>query len=73
MNEFSIIGEHIKNWRRRYFVLRDDGSYFGFREKPTHDMQEPLNNFTVKGELVFIVTLTISISSQTRIQLITVK
>jgi len=41
-------GEHIKNWRRRYFILRDDGSFFGFKEKPARDFQEPLNNFTVK-------------------------
>lgn len=41
-------GEHLKNWRARYFILRDDGSFFGFRSKPEHDMQDPLNNFTVR-------------------------
>lgn len=41
-------GEHIKNWRRRYFILRDDGTFFGFKSKPEHDLQDPLNNFTVK-------------------------
>jgi len=41
-------GEHIKNWRRRFFILRDDGSFFGFKEKPVHDLQEPLNNFTIR-------------------------
>jgi len=41
-------GEHIKNWRRRYFILREDGSFFGFKNKPEHDLQDPLNNFTVK-------------------------
>lgn len=41
-------GEHIKNWRRRYFILRDDGTFFGFKSKPEHDLQDPLNNFTVR-------------------------
>lgn len=40
-------GEHIKNWRKRYFILRDNGSFFGYKSKPDHG-QEPLNNFTVK-------------------------
>ncbi|ESN90376.1 hypothetical protein HELRODRAFT_119785, partial [Helobdella robusta] len=42
-------GEHIKNWRKRYFILRDNGTFYGFRCKPEHDQQDPLNNFTVKG------------------------
>lgn len=41
-------GEHIKNWRRRYFILRDDGTFFGFKAKPENDVQDPLNNFTVR-------------------------
>jgi len=41
-------GEHIKNWRRRYFILRQDGSFLGYKTKPGNDLQEPLNNFTVK-------------------------
>jgi RAC serine/threonine-protein kinase len=41
-------GEHIKNWRRRYFILREDGTFFGFKSKPETDMQDPLNNFTVR-------------------------
>ncbi|XP_046981680.1 RAC serine/threonine-protein kinase [Schistocerca americana] len=42
-------GEHIKNWRSRYFVLLDDGSLVGFKNKPEHALSDPLNNFTVKG------------------------
>ncbi|GAB6020897.1 RAC-alpha serine/threonine-protein kinase [Chamberlinius hualienensis] len=42
-------GEHIKNWRSRYFVLQDDGSLIGFKAKPEHGLNDPLNNFTVKG------------------------
>ncbi|XP_036363257.1 RAC-gamma serine/threonine-protein kinase isoform X1 [Octopus sinensis] len=42
-------GEHIKNWRKRYFLLRKNGAFFGFRAKPENDATEPLNNFTVKG------------------------
>jgi len=43
-------GEHIKNWRQRYFVLREDGSLIGFKAKPDNvTAAEPLNNFTVRG------------------------
>jgi len=49
-----FIGEHIKNWRSRYFVLRDDGTLVGFKAKPDPQMAaqtstQPLNNFTVRG------------------------
>lgn len=42
------LGEHIKNWRSRYFILFADGSLMGYRNKPEGPMTEPLNNFTVK-------------------------
>lgn len=42
-------GEHIKTWRPRYFILRSNGTFYGFKIQPEHDMQEPSNNFTVKG------------------------
>jgi len=43
-------GEYIKNWRPRYFKLYSDGSFYGFKEKPTEDKHvEPINNFSVKG------------------------
>lgn len=43
-------GEHIKNWRSRYFVLRDDGTLMGYKTKPELNAPvERLNNFTVKG------------------------
>ncbi|KAG7207718.1 hypothetical protein KM043_009334 [Ampulex compressa] len=45
-------GEHIKNWRSRYFVLRDDGTLVGFKAKPDQQMPgttQPLNNFSVHG------------------------
>ncbi|KHN86485.1 Serine/threonine-protein kinase akt-1 [Toxocara canis] len=43
-------GEHIKNWRPRYFVLFRDGALFGFKAKPdpSQPYPEPLNDFTVK-------------------------
>lgn len=42
-------GEHIKNWRSRYFVLRDDGTLMGYKSRPdTSAPAERLNNFTVK-------------------------
>ncbi|VDO07718.1 unnamed protein product [Brugia timori] len=44
-------GEHIKNWRPRYFVLFKDGALLGFRAKPDPDqpLPDPLNDFTVKN------------------------
>lgn len=43
-------GEHIKNWRARYFVLMNDGSLLGFKQKPAPGQyRDPTNNFTVKG------------------------
>ncbi|KAF5394640.1 hypothetical protein PHET_10771 [Paragonimus heterotremus] len=27
-------GEHIKNWRRRYFKLREDGTFYGYKSQP---------------------------------------
>ncbi|XP_034326204.2 RAC-alpha serine/threonine-protein kinase isoform X3 [Magallana gigas] len=41
-------GEHIKNWRKRYFILRQDGAFLGYRTKPEHGLGDPLNDFTVK-------------------------
>lgn len=41
-------GEHIRNWRKRYFLLRKDGSFLGFRAKPEQNLNDPLNDFTVR-------------------------
>jgi len=47
-------GEHIRNWRQRYFVLFKDGALLGFKQKvvPAEaggaGYTEPLNDFTVK-------------------------
>lgn len=54
MPDNFFTGEHIKNWRSRYFVLRDDGTLVGFKAKPDPQMAaqtstQPLNNFTVRG------------------------
>lgn len=47
----SLVGEYIKTWRPRYFILKSDGSFIGYKEKP--DVSEPnlppLNNFSVAG------------------------
>lgn len=42
MNEVSVIkegwlhkrGEYIKTWRPRYFLLKSDGSFIGYKERP---------------------------------------
>ena len=43
-------GEHIRNWRPRYFVLKEDGAFLGYKSKPCtpQDLQNVLNKFTVK-------------------------
>lgn len=44
----SSLGEYIKNWRPRYFLLKTDGSFIGYKEKPQDvDLPYPLNNFSV--------------------------
>uniref|UniRef100_A0A674BGQ8 non-specific serine/threonine protein kinase n=1 Tax=Salmo trutta TaxID=8032 RepID=A0A674BGQ8_SALTR len=43
-----IGGEYIKNWRPRYFLLKTDGSFIGYKDKPQDaDLAYPLNNFSV--------------------------
>ena len=41
-------GEYIKNWRNRYFILREDGQFYGYKAKPISETElaNPLNNFT---------------------------
>ncbi|EFP11338.1 CRE-AKT-1 protein [Caenorhabditis remanei] len=43
-------GEHIRNWRPRYFMLFHDGALLGFRTKPKEGQPypEPLNDFMIK-------------------------
>ncbi|CAI2354434.1 unnamed protein product [Caenorhabditis sp. 36 PRJEB53466] len=43
-------GEHIRNWRPRYFILFYDGALLGFRAKPKESVPypEPLNDFMIK-------------------------
>ncbi|KAG8511354.1 RAC-beta serine/threonine-protein kinase [Galemys pyrenaicus] len=42
-------GEYIKTWRPRYFLLKSDGSFIGYKERPEAPDQTlpPLNNFSV--------------------------
>ncbi|XP_035117585.1 RAC-alpha serine/threonine-protein kinase isoform X1 [Callithrix jacchus] len=45
----SRVGEYIKTWRPRYFLLKNDGTFIGYKERPQDvDQREaPLNNFSV--------------------------
>uniref|UniRef100_A0A672V616 non-specific serine/threonine protein kinase n=1 Tax=Strigops habroptila TaxID=2489341 RepID=A0A672V616_STRHB len=57
MNEVLVVkegwlhkrGEYIKTWRPRYFLLKSDGSFIGYKERPESPDQSlpPLNNFSV--------------------------
>ena len=51
LNFCHFSGEHIRNWRPRYFILKDNGQFIGFKKEPTSDVDlvDPLNNFTVKN------------------------
>lgn len=51
-NNVSNLGEYIKTWRPRYFILKSDGSFIGYKEKPDLNDQTspPLNNFSVAGQ-----------------------
>lgn len=46
-----VSGEYIKTWRPRYFLLKSDGSFIGYKERPEAPDQTlpPLNNFSVAG------------------------
>lgn len=51
-------GEYIKNWRPRYFLLKTDGSFIGYKEKPQDaDLAYPLNNFSVASEFLSLSNL----------------
>lgn len=42
-------GEFIQNWRPRWFVLRSDGSFRGYKQKPVEgDGEIPINVFEVQ-------------------------
>lgn len=42
-------GEYIKTWRPRYFLLKNDGTFIGYKERPQdlEQRESPLNNFSV--------------------------
>lgn len=44
-------GEHIRNWRPRFFMLFNDGSLKGYKNQPdmSQPLPEPYNNFTVRN------------------------
>ena len=43
--------EHFKDWRQRYFILKDNGEFTGYRKEPSTEAEltNILNNFTVKN------------------------
>lgn len=43
-------GEHIKTWRPRYFILRNDGYFIGYNSKPQNheSLSSPNNSFYIK-------------------------
>ena len=49
---FFISGEYIKTWRPRYFLLKSDGTFIGYKERPqdVDQLETPLNNFSVARE-----------------------
>lgn len=48
-------GEHIKNWRSRYFILRSDGTLVGYKNHPESSAQvEVKKKFPLQPVLVNI-------------------
>ncbi|KAJ8341439.1 hypothetical protein SKAU_G00337300 [Synaphobranchus kaupii] len=47
-------GEYIKTWRPRYFLLKSDGTFIGYKERPqdVDQLETPLNNFSVARKFV---------------------
>ena len=53
-----FLGEYIKNWRARWFVLKSDGTFLGFKSKPIPGQAvEPLNNFRIERELLLWIMI----------------
>jgi hypothetical protein len=44
-------GEHIKTWRPRYFVLKSNGYFLGYNNKPSNqtEIKNPNNMFLIKN------------------------
>jgi len=40
-------GEYIASWRPRYFILKSDGQFKGFRGEPKSDTEAPINYFDI--------------------------
>ena len=48
-----LAGEFIKNWRPRFFVIRSDGTFTGYKQGPIGGVYpEPLNYFKIEGVCV---------------------
>uniref|UniRef100_A0A8B9GU63 non-specific serine/threonine protein kinase n=1 Tax=Astyanax mexicanus TaxID=7994 RepID=A0A8B9GU63_ASTMX len=45
----SALHKYIKTWRPRYFLLKNDGTFIGYKERPqdVDQLETPLNNFSV--------------------------
>eukprot|EP00911_Craspedida_sp_UC1_P002570 UC1_evm1s1906 len=48
-------GEYIRNWRKRWFQLRDNGSFRGYKVGPPPPGEVPINFFDVAGSTLTIV------------------
>ena len=40
-------GEYIPSWSPRYFILRSDGSFRGFKSMPKNSADQPINYFDI--------------------------
>ncbi|KAF5274282.1 hypothetical protein FQR65_LT04400 [Abscondita terminalis] len=47
-------GEHLRNWRLRYYILLENGQFLGYKKIPDeHTIKTPLNCFNVKSCEIF--------------------
>ena len=42
-------GEYISTWRTRWFVLRADGTFRGYKQQPASELEPPINLFEVRA------------------------
>jgi len=45
-------GEYIASWRPRYFILRSDGTFRGFKAKPSKETDAPINFFDIQNSTI---------------------
>jgi len=62
-------GEYIRNWRKRWFQLKSNGSFRGFKVGPPPPGEVPINFFDVAGIMITPSPLQVDLGRTARIGL----